>query len=118
MKLSGDFVQQAIFFAFHSLGTTYPGTRAKFWSKGVADDYLKTCGLNKQYIRKVLDAAADPSPNALPPLRPFWEPQSGLDTFEILHYAPMHMLFLGIVKAVYELLQMWLQLNKLLSPFG
>ena len=114
IELSGPFLKEAIYFAHHNVKTQRPGGRwnQKFWGKGMARDYLRTCGLTNTYIDEVIDAAFSDSE---PPLRPPWDEE---DLFETFHYAPMHMLFLGITKAVHEILLKWMAVHELTATFG
>jgi hypothetical protein len=82
-------------------------------------EYLKICGVSENVATQVYDSAiAQRKHTALPrevPFPPTWKSSVTLaDHVDVI----MHLLFLGIVKTVIELVMLWLKKDNRHSRFG
>jgi hypothetical protein len=88
------------------------------WSKGQCDAYLRSMGLNKALSETVYDTAkhnaACANEDIKCPIPPSWKTNVSLDMFI---EAPMHLLFLGIVKSIMEVSDTYMKQYRLGNKF-
>ncbi len=93
--------------------------RLKNWTKGQSDAYLCSIGLSKAMSKYVYSTgrrnAACGINNIVCPIPKSWKTETSLDMFI---EAPMHLLFLGIVKSIMEVSEKYMKDNKLATKFN
>ena len=115
IKLSLDWLTQAAQFSHHNAKTKHPSansSRSKYWNKGQFLAFARTCGFTGPLCEAIHNAALDDKPCPIPI---YWRRSRALQK---CHYAAMHMIFLGQVKANFEIISKWLSCYELLTKFG
>jgi hypothetical protein len=113
IKLSLEWCKKAVKFAHHNYKTLRPGTRSKFWTKTHFDEYLRTCGLSVTKLAYIFESAK--ALEELFNIPPTWDKE---DRLMRTHYAPMHTLFLGIIKRICIVMCLWYGSQGFRAPFG
>jgi len=93
-------LEQAVTFAHHNAKTPVtPRRKTKFWNKGQFTAFIRTCGMGGKLHDRIFACAME----GIPPVMPFlWGPR---DSLRNVHYAAMHMLFLGHAKSNYDMVK-------------
>jgi hypothetical protein len=115
IKLTTDFLKEAVIFAHHNAKTVMPGRKAgtKYWTKGNVIAYLRSCGVTTKLIELIIESAK--GCDDLPPIPYTWRDRNALSK---CHYAAMHMLFLGHVKSNFDMISLWLASYHIQATFG
>ena len=94
------------------------------WNLGVAKEYMRSLGVTHAFSRKYVISTAKqllaeqpnhPDPSSTLKFPPLWEINIKMDQYIDV---PMHLLFLGITKAIIEFTFQWITLHERLSSFG
>ena len=116
VELSIPWLKQAVIFAHHNVRTTNPKqgrSSRSYWTKGNLSAYLRTCGCTNKLIDQVYLSAKNG--DQVPIFPESWRDSSGMQR---CHYAPMHMVFLGTMKTVLELIFAWMSRHESLATMG
>ena len=114
--ISIPWLKDAVLFAHHNMKTPLSSVLPngkRFWNKAQASAYLRSCGCTNKLIDSVYASAKNA--DTFPPFPETWIDEQGL---ERCHFAPMHMIFLGNVKTVLEILCTWMGSHETLATFG
>ena len=112
-----DWLKQGCRFCFHNV---FHST----WNLSSADEYIRSLGLSQTFGREFVIRKAkklfEANPNHHDPCStliypPLWE--AGMDLNQYID-VPMHLLFLGIIKATIDFTFTWLKAQKKLTAFG
>ena len=115
IKLSADWLTQAVLFAHHNMKSHPPNTHRnkRYWKKSMMSAYLRTCGLTTRYIDSVYDSAK--GGNDDPPIPATWRQPEAM---ERQHYGAMHLLGLGHIKSNFEMLSKMMSHFEIKATFG
>ena len=115
IKLTSDWLKEAVVFAHHNMKTQPPNSsrNKRYWKKSMLSAYLRSCGLTTRYIDTVYESAKEGQ--AFPPIPPTWEQPQVL---ERQHYGAMHLLGLGHIKSNFEMISKMLSHFEMKATFG
>ena len=105
-RITIPWLKKAVNFTFHNIRTKIPGTNKTFWTKSQMMAYLRTCGCTNKLIETIYTSSRNGLSSPVLPVT--WNDDMGIDR---CHYAPKHMIFLGLIKNVLEILNSWLVLT-------
>ena len=113
--LNVGWLQSALIFGCHNVKTRPPGggKTKQFWTKANHSAYLRSCSCTGRLIDSVYLSAKNGDSD--PPFPAAW---SDPLIFSKCHYAPMDMLFLGLVKSDIDMVSKWLGHYEILATFG
>jgi hypothetical protein len=117
VKLTIDWLIDALTFAHHQMKETPPGARnrnSRFWTKKNLEAYLGSCAINKRLQNEVYELAKN-DPEKPVPIPAIWNYH---EVLKRCHWAPMHTANLGQIKSDIEIDLKWLSNYQLQATFG
>ena len=117
VELKIEWLKQVIEFAHHNAKTQLPegNKNQRYWTKAHLKAYLRACAFSNDLVDQLYDSAVSLGDEKFPFIPPTWFPN---DALQRVHYAPMHTIFLGMVKAMIDIVNQWQSSLGLLATFG
>ena len=117
VELKIEWLKQVIRFAHHNAKTQLPegNKNQRYWNKAHLKAYLRSCAFNNDLVELLYESAVNRGDEQFPFIPPTWFPS---DALQRVHYAPMHTIFLGMVKAMIDIVNQWQSSLGMLAIFG